>query len=203
MVLEGGLRMKGHKWNQNYDLQVISFFNLGPRSSKFQKISICHWNPPAIGVIMFCCDGPSIGNIGEAGFGVVVRDHLCQVLGTLTGGIGIATNYVVEVYALICAAELAVQWNMHHIILKYDSKTVITEFAQGQVPWFVRTRWVKAASKIGSIIFCHSYREANFSADATAKRGAKLQDEERQIFKGRPSHPARIEMPGVNYYRFN
>ncbi|XP_026458876.1 uncharacterized protein LOC113359466 [Papaver somniferum] len=153
MVLEGGLRMKGHKWNQNYDLQVISFLNLGPRSSKFQKISICHWTPPAIGVIMFCCDGGSIGNSGAAGFGVVFRYHICRVLGTLTGGIRIATNYIAEAYALLCAAELAVEWNLHHIILNSDSETVIAEFAQGQVPWIIKNRWIKVVGKLDSISF--------------------------------------------------
>ncbi|XP_026459400.1 uncharacterized protein LOC113360065 [Papaver somniferum] len=130
MVFEGGLRIKCNKWDQHYDMQVIFFFNLGPRKIKFQNIKICHRSPPCPSTFLFYCDGASVGNPGAAGFGVVVRDHNCQVIGTLTGGLGIATNYIVEVYDVACVVELAVMWKMRHIILNSDSKTVITEFAR-------------------------------------------------------------------------
>ncbi|XP_026416351.1 uncharacterized protein LOC113311766 [Papaver somniferum] len=108
-VFEGGLRMKGNKWSQNYDLQTIQFFKLGTRNIKFQKIIVCYWNPLGIGYTLFCCDGTSIGNPGAAGFRVLIRDHLCQVLGAMEGGIATTTNYIAEVYAVVCAAEMAVK----------------------------------------------------------------------------------------------
>ncbi|XP_026399810.1 uncharacterized protein LOC113295698 [Papaver somniferum] len=117
------------------------------------------------GFIMFCCDGASIGNPGISAFGIVIRDHLSQVLGVITGGIGIATNYIAEVYAVISAVELAVEWKM---------------------PWFVKKRWQKAMKHIQSIIFLHSYRETNFAADTAAKKGARLAVGQRQIYHGRP-----------------
>ncbi|XP_026383891.1 uncharacterized protein LOC113279413 [Papaver somniferum] len=107
MVSYGGFRMKGNQWNQNYDFQIIAFFNLGLRQSKFKCIKKCYWNPPQNGYTLFCCDGVSVDNVGAAGFGVVVRDHLCQVVGALAGGIGITTNYIAEIYDVVCAAELA------------------------------------------------------------------------------------------------
>ncbi|XP_026441939.1 uncharacterized protein LOC113341171 [Papaver somniferum] len=110
MVSEGGLRMKGTEWNQNYDLHIIEFFKLGCKQSKFQCIKSCYWIPPQIGFTLFCCDGASVGNPGVAGFGIVVRNHLCQVVGAMAGGIGIATNYIAETYAVVSAAELAVEW---------------------------------------------------------------------------------------------
>ncbi|XP_026459281.1 uncharacterized protein LOC113359937 [Papaver somniferum] len=76
IVSEGGLRMKGTKWNQNYDLQIIDFFNLGCRQRKFQCIKSFYWIPPQIGFTLFYCDGASVGNLGAAGFGIVVRNHL-------------------------------------------------------------------------------------------------------------------------------
>ncbi|XP_026454527.1 uncharacterized protein LOC113355790 [Papaver somniferum] len=171
MVLEGGYRMKSNKWNQNYDLQIINFFNLGARHS-------------------------------TTGFGVVVRDHTSQVLGVLSGGIGIGTNYIAEVYGVVCAAELAVEWGTKNIVLCSDSKTVIGDFSQGKVPWFIHMIWRKATSKIVSIIYMHSFRETNFSADSVAKRGSTLAAGERQIIMERPSFLTRIELPEMAYYRF-
>ncbi|XP_026377694.1 uncharacterized protein LOC113271990 [Papaver somniferum] len=202
MVFEGGYRMKSNKWNQNYDLQIIAFFKLGLRHSKFQCIKTCYWIPPPMGYTMFFCDGSSFGNPGAAGFGVVVRDHVCQVLGVLSGGIGIGTNYIAEVYVVVCAAELAVERGLKNIVLCSDSKSVIEDFAQGNVPWFLHMRWVKATSKISSIIYMHGFREVDFSADSAAKRGANLAAGERQFIMGRPSFLTRIELPGVEYYRF-
>ncbi|XP_026398927.1 uncharacterized protein LOC113294765 [Papaver somniferum] len=143
MVSEGGLRMKGTKWNHNYDLQIIDFFNLGCRQNKFQCIKSFYWIPPQIGFTLFYCDGASVGNPRAAGFGIVVRNHLCQVVGGMAAGIGIATNYIAETYVVVCAAELTVEWGKKHIIISSDSKTVISEFARNQLPWFTRMRWLK------------------------------------------------------------
>ncbi|XP_026437135.1 uncharacterized protein LOC113335237 [Papaver somniferum] len=99
------------------------------------------------------------------GFGVVVRDHTSQVLGILSGSIGIGTNYIAQVYGV------------------------------GKVPWLIDMRWRKATSKIASIIYMHSFRETNFSADSAAKRGSTLAAGERHIIMGRPSFLTRIELP--------
>ncbi|XP_026396126.1 uncharacterized protein LOC113290759 [Papaver somniferum] len=198
-VYERGFTIKNSMWNNDNDNQVILFFNL---EIKFQCIKPCFWIPPNGGCVMFCCDGASIGNPGAAGFGVVVRDHLSQVIGVISGGIGIATNYIAEVYAFIDAVELVVEWKLRIIILNSDSKTVISEVAENKIPWFVRMRWLKEVSKIQSISFWHSLREFNFAADTAAKRGTKLAAGHKQILYGRPSFLARIELPNVEYCRF-
>ncbi|XP_026399366.1 uncharacterized protein LOC113295231 [Papaver somniferum] len=203
LVNEGGLRMNGTKWNQNYDNEIIEKFQLGLRHSRFQKITKCHWLPPAQDFVMFCCDDSSFGNPGSAGFGVVVRDSACQVLGTLSGGIGIASNYLAESYGIMCALELAVQWNLQKIIIVSYSKSVLAEFAQGRVPWFLKGRWLLATSKIKKIQYKHCYREINFSADCMAKKEALLTAGERQIHMGRPQCLPRVEMPDVDYFRFD
>ncbi|XP_026444659.1 uncharacterized protein LOC113344992 [Papaver somniferum] len=174
LVKEGGLRMKGHKWNQIYDEQLIKFFSLGHKSTKYQCIRTCFWTPPTNGYILFCCDGSSFGNPGATGFGVVVRDEYCQVIGTLSGGLGMATNYIAENDVVLCATELALEWGLTKIIIRSDSKTVLQEFEADKVPWFLRAIWRKARSKIASIKFEHCYREVNLSADTVAKRGANL-----------------------------
>ncbi|XP_026410283.1 uncharacterized protein LOC113305463 [Papaver somniferum] len=89
LVNECGLRITGTKWNQNYDKKIIEKFQLGFSHSRFQYIKTCYWSPPEQDFVMFCCDGSSFGNPGSAGFGVVVIDSNCQVLGALSGGIGV------------------------------------------------------------------------------------------------------------------
>ncbi|XP_026383989.1 uncharacterized protein LOC113279508 [Papaver somniferum] len=201
-TLEGGVKIKGHKWSAEIDDQVILFFKLKPRNLKYQYIKPCYWIPPRTGVVMFCCDGASFGNPEAAGFGVVIRDHLCQVLGVISGGIGIATNYIAEVYEIICVVELAVEWQIQEVILNSDSKTVVTEFAGNKMPWFVRMIWNKAIAKIHSLQFRKNFRETNFSADTAAKKGALLAAGQREIYYGRPSFfLSRIELPDIAYYR--
>ncbi|XP_026399347.1 uncharacterized protein LOC113295215 [Papaver somniferum] len=135
---------------------------------------------------MFCCDGSSFGNPGSAGFGVVIRDSNCQVLGAMSGGIGVATNYLAEYYGIMCAVELDVQWGMLKIIIVSDSKYVLTEFAKGRVPWFMKGRWKIATRKLNQIKYQHGDGEANFSADCMAKKGVALAAGVRQIYIGRP-----------------
>ncbi|XP_026377818.1 uncharacterized protein LOC113272139 [Papaver somniferum] len=181
-IYGGGFGIKSNKWNTDNDIQVILSFNLGSRKIKFQCIKPCFWIPPSTGCVMFFCEGASIGNPGAAGFDVVIRDHFSQVLGVISGGIGIAINYIAEVYAIIGAVELVVEWKLHNIILNSDSKTVISEFAENKMPWFVKMRWMTAVSKIHSITFWHNLKKVNFAADTAAKRGAKLAAEQKQIF---------------------
>ncbi|XP_026399496.1 uncharacterized protein LOC113295373 [Papaver somniferum] len=201
LVNEGGLRITGTKWNHNYDAEIIARFDLRARSSKFQCIKRCHWYPPEKGFVMFCCDGSSFGNPGSAGFGVVVRDPDCQVIATLVGGIGIASNYLAETYGM-CAMELAVEWNMQNIIIVSDSKTVISEFVEGNFPWFIKGRWLKAMKRFNQIKFLHYNREVNFSADNVAKKGASLASGNKLVHIGRPQFLLIVEMPDVIYYRF-
>ncbi|XP_026416501.1 uncharacterized protein LOC113311934 [Papaver somniferum] len=202
LVYEGGYKMKGNRCNQAYDSQVIAFLTLGIRYNKFHCIKTCYWSPPPMGYTMFCCDGSSFGNPGAAGLGVVVRNYLCQVIGALSGGISITTNFVAENYAVFCAVELAGEWELQNIIICSDSKTIIEGFIKGQTPWFIRMRWKKAVSRVSSIIFQHCFRETNFSVDTTAKRGARLAAGERQLILGRPNFLIRVEMPNVEYFRF-
>lgn len=57
---------------------------------------------------MLRCDGASLGNPGNSGFGYICRDHNCHVLGSMAGGIGIATNFFGEILAVVYAGEWAI-----------------------------------------------------------------------------------------------
>ncbi|XP_026416513.1 uncharacterized protein LOC113311946 [Papaver somniferum] len=172
LVHEGGCRMKGSRWGQSYDQQIIEFFKMGVRFSKYSCIKACYWSPPNQGYLLLCCDGTSFGNPGNAGFGIIVKDEHCSTIGTLSGGLGITTNYIVECFAVLCVVEWDILLNATRLIIRSDSKSVINEFSTGLVPWFIKTRWRNAIRQMKDIIFEHCYREINFSADSLAKRGA-------------------------------
>ncbi|XP_026396942.1 uncharacterized protein LOC113291645 [Papaver somniferum] len=142
VVSKGGLRMTGTKWNQKYDMTIIEIFHLA-----------------------------SFGNPGVAGFGVCARNNNYEVLGTLSGGIGVATNYLEEIYAVVCAVELAVLWQIKKVIIVSDSKTRINDVSKREMPWFIRARWEIAIQHITDIQFKHCFRKVNFSADSIAKIG--------------------------------
>ncbi|XP_026398779.1 uncharacterized protein LOC113294607 [Papaver somniferum] len=201
LVHEGWLRMKGTRWELDYDLQIIEFFKLGPRCIKYREIRECSWNPPSEGDILFCCDGISLGNPGNAGFGIIARDYICQVVGTLSGWIGVANNYITKIMVVVCAIEWAVSLECNRIIIYSESKTVISDFKNNKVPWFIFNRWAKACNGLTEIQYHHRYKEVNFSANSLAKDGALLRAEERISHIGRPQSVHRIEMPGVKYYR--
>ncbi|XP_026428851.1 uncharacterized protein LOC113324776 [Papaver somniferum] len=202
MVFEGGMRITWSKWNHIYDLNLITFFNMSPRKSKIQFIKPCYWFAPEADFTLFYCDGASLENPGAGGLGVVVRNHLCRVMGAISGGLGTATNYIPEVYAVVVAAELVVDWELQKIIIHPDSKTVLNQFACNQIPWFIKVRWYNVVKNLIVIRLAHCFREINFSDDCAAKRGARLLVGEINIYIGRPSWLGRVETLEVVYYRF-
>lgn len=103
--------MKGNKWGQDCDSRVIYFFKIGDRGIKFHYINESFWSAPAEGYILLCCAGISFGNPGNAGIGVIARNYKSQVLGTLTGGVGVADKAIAGEYAVLCALEWLSLWN--------------------------------------------------------------------------------------------
>ncbi|XP_026437380.1 uncharacterized protein LOC113335563 [Papaver somniferum] len=96
-----GYRMHGARWGQVYDSNILNFFNLSNRRIRFQAIKECYWSSPKIGYVLFCCDGAAAGNPGIAGFGIITRGCNCEVIGTVSGGLGITTNYIAETLEVI------------------------------------------------------------------------------------------------------
>ncbi|XP_026459371.1 uncharacterized protein LOC113360034 [Papaver somniferum] len=202
VVHEGGGRMKGNRWGQDYDSRIITFFKLGTRYIKFTCIKECFWHPPKENYIQFRCDGASFGNPGNAGFGIIARDSNCQVIGTLSGGVRITTNFIAEIYAVLYALEWAVYLHLKKDIIRSDSKAIIILADNNRAPWYIRARWQAVIKQFEDVIFQHCYRKINFSADSLAKKDATLTAGERICHLGRPQTLKRIETPDTPYYRF-
>lgn len=59
-----------------------------------------------------------------------------------------------------------------------------------------------AKSFYNNISYVDSYKEANFSADASAKQTCLLAEENYEFYEGRPGFIHSVEWPGEVYFRF-
>ncbi|XP_026460828.1 uncharacterized protein LOC113361980 [Papaver somniferum] len=75
-------------------------------AAKYKSLIIKEiWMTTASDFTLFCCAGISIGEPGNAGIGVIARGCNSQVIGTLTGGIGVALSSIACEYSVLCALE--------------------------------------------------------------------------------------------------
>ncbi|XP_026435781.1 uncharacterized protein LOC113333563 [Papaver somniferum] len=92
-------------WKCSFSTQVWHWLG----ATKMTDIKKCFFKLPEKGQVLICCDGALKGNPGNAGPGFIARDDSGGCLGDASGGLGIATNYLEEVMALIVAGEWAVK----------------------------------------------------------------------------------------------
>ncbi|XP_026416500.1 uncharacterized protein LOC113311933 [Papaver somniferum] len=167
-----------------------------------QRIVEVRFILPAINNTLICCDGASRGNPGVAGYGFVCRSDQGEFIYAEAKGLGIATNFIVEVMAIVGAAECVLINNKVNICIHSDSSAAVKVYTSGKLPWFIMTRWKRIKELLRNIQFVHSLREINFSADSLAKRGAGLERGVSQIFTTRPNFLSAMESPDRVYYRF-
>ncbi|KAF9600512.1 hypothetical protein IFM89_009961 [Coptis chinensis] len=88
-------------------------------------------------------DGASRGNPGNAGWGVVFRNQLGVVVGTLVGGLGVATSYEAERTAIVEGMNMAITKGWTHIRVDTDSGAAAKAFQSDKIYWKVRALWNK------------------------------------------------------------
>lgn len=154
--------------------------------------------------MQFCCDGASRGNPDRTGVGVVVRDSDANVLGAMSVGFGVRTNYLAELFCIIVALEWT-KFGIGDICIRTDSMGAVQAYNSDtlEIPWFLRQRWMVVRARYNKIRFVHTYREANFSADVMAKRGYLLEDGEGINYDNKPEFIRLVELPNVIYFRFD
>jgi ribonuclease HI len=89
-------------------------------------------------------DGASKGNLGPAGFGVVLRDNTWKINYILAGHLGHDTNNSAEIWGLIRGIQLATSLNLNHLIIEGDSQVIIslaTKIINGLDPAKVSPSW--------------------------------------------------------------
>ncbi|XP_026383841.1 uncharacterized protein LOC113279363 [Papaver somniferum] len=172
---ESEVRMKGSMWNSPYDLQILKAFELKCRNVR--------------------------GNPWDAGFGFICIQGTVEYIYAMSGGLGLATNFVAEVFAVLCAGEWAISKNFPKVCFQSDSHAAA--FQSGEIPWWACTRWNKIKSTLQEWYFTHSYRETNFSADSMANRGAGMAKGEKRSYLSKPDFIETMEIPERPYYKFD
>lgn len=105
LIQEYSVRLQGYMRNSVEELLILDYFKVRHRQVRdFQPVE-CSWSPPNENEFLLCCDGAARGNPGVAGAGVVARDFTCGIVGAMSIGLGITTNYLVELYGVIVGLE--------------------------------------------------------------------------------------------------
>ncbi len=130
---------------------------------------------------LFCyIDGSCIGNPGDAGFGIIVKDETDTILEMYGNYIGEATNNIAEYQALISCLELIEKYNMDTVVIYSDSQLVVNQI---KGLYKVKKEHLKKLfDKVQNIMYDVSYkidiihipREKNKEADKLARMAIKL-----------------------------
>lgn len=183
------------------DVNILNYFNVTRRSLKTTTSVECTWIPPDLDELMICCDGAAEDNPGNAGIGVVARNHDCDVLGAVSMGLGMKSNYWAEVMAVVYGMEWAKKWGYRNLKVRSDSTAAIQAFMSKNIPWQIRSRWLAICDHYDRVVYEQVFREVNFSADGLAKRGAQLGDGVMHNYDSRPSFLQSVESPAEVYIR--
>ncbi|OVA08039.1 Ribonuclease H domain [Macleaya cordata] len=147
----------------------LSNISIGARPVKSSSIKYCRWFPPPTHVTKICSDGVARRNPGQAGARIIIRDHNSSTLATIAMGLGICSNFIAEVVAILLGIEWAVENHKGNIWVVSDSMAAIKAFKDNKIPLFARNRWNSVKNLFQQMKFSHSFREVNFAADALAK----------------------------------
>ncbi|XP_026399241.1 uncharacterized protein LOC113295102 [Papaver somniferum] len=86
------------------------YVSISYRKVKHSVPKECYWAPPNHNELLLCTDGASRGNPGVAGAGVVERNTSSEVVGGMCNCLGIASNYMAELYGFLAGLEWDTQW---------------------------------------------------------------------------------------------
>jgi ribonuclease HI len=122
-------------------------------------------------------DGASRGNPGESGIGIVVKDGRGEIVLSLHGYVGIATNNIAEYTALIALLKRAKALRCSKLVVHSDSELMVRQL-NGEYKVKdegLRKQYKKATRLIDALPFAfelkHIVRAENSEADRLANRG--------------------------------
>ncbi|KAF5201108.1 hypothetical protein FRX31_009303 [Thalictrum thalictroides] len=95
-------------------------YSTSPRNFEIQVA----WKRPPVGWLKLNTDGASIGNLGVAGFGCIVRDHDGRCLLALSCPIPFASNNVAEFSAVLFGLKILTMITTENFIIETDSQLV-------------------------------------------------------------------------------
>ncbi|XP_026400450.1 uncharacterized protein LOC113296358 [Papaver somniferum] len=96
MIQDYSVRLRGYMRNCAEDVLLLDYFRVVHRSVRHQQSVEVFWQPPDDNELQIRCDGATRGNPDISGAGVVARDANCSVLGAISFGLGVTSNYLAE-----------------------------------------------------------------------------------------------------------
>lgn len=128
-------------------------------------------------------DGSSMGNPGEAGFGVVIKDEKGSVLQYYGNYIGQTTNNVAEYQGLIGCLDLVSKFKADSLTVYSDSQLMVRQInGQYRVKQpHLQVLFAQIKEKLNSLSLAfkieHVPREQNKEADKLARNAVYAQSE--------------------------
>ena len=181
--------------------------------SKINQVSskipiLVRWNKPSIGQHKLNTDGASIGNLGKAGGGGIIRDCHSDWVKGYSRSIGYTTSVLAKWWALRDGLILAIQLGINQLDVELDAKVIMDLLNGAECP---NQSYSPLLNDCGSLIarlvqvqVGHVYREANQCVDFLAKRGCSMR-ENFVVFDISPSIDLNILIDsnknGLYYYR--
>ena len=126
-------------------------------------------------------DGSSMGNPGESGYGIILKDEKENTLETLGRHIGTATNNIAEYSGLLNCLKIACKYGSNSIKVFSDSLLMVNQLNGN---YKVKNEGLKIIfSEIQNFLkkeniqleMVHIPREQNRDADKLARRAVRLQ----------------------------
>ncbi|KAK2382027.1 TMV resistance protein N [Trifolium repens] len=179
--------------NDIYSYHSSMVHALGP-TNKQHVIRQIRWHPPPEGYIKVNVDGSSLGNLGNAGFGGLLRNDRGSWIHGFSGSCGRASNLVAELSAIWKGLQLAWDLGYKSIIMESDSQAALDLIANTQQnefhPHATLLSLIRKLTSLPWVIsFAHTLREGNECADWLAKFGATNIDS----FKIWIAHPPQLD----------
>ncbi|GLJ11789.1 hypothetical protein SUGI_0177080 [Cryptomeria japonica] len=146
---------------------------------KFSDLKPCRknikWIPPPSRFLKMNFDGACRGNLGEFGFGAIIRDEFGDMMGAKYGLLGVSTNNIAEVSALEAGLEWCVEKGAHKVMVEGDLQVILNGISNQRFMDWKLDCWIpRIQYLLGNISECtlsHSYREGNSMMDFLANMG--------------------------------
>nr|POF05708.1 putative ribonuclease h protein [Quercus suber] len=108
------------------NLAIEYFFCVGKSvQPRQQGCILIKWNKPNVGWHKLKTDGASMGNLGKAGGGGVIRDHRGSWVQGFARKIGITTSVIAEFWALGDGLTMAAQLGITLLEIEMDAKILV------------------------------------------------------------------------------
>jgi ribonuclease HI len=168
------------------------YYLIGSYSKVKLRIPIpVKWTPPPLGWFKLNIDGSSLGNLGLAGGGGVIQNHLGEWVRGFSRAIGFTTSVQAELRALKDGLLLAIDLEILNLEIEMDSLVAVDLINSSTTSnAFLSTvvddcRYLLERFELRSLN--HIFREANGYADLLAKAGC-AQQSDFVFFLNAPAH---------------